>query len=202
MEYQGCIDNQSASQKTKNFKLAEVCSVPGPVNWQERSHRMFPIRNQNGSLTCVCQTLATEMGIIFQQKYNEWIDFSSSFLYQQRGGSYGGCSSIDIYTIFPKLGNIFETIMPSQNMHEADILALERKNYYSDLALAFSIKRVELPVDFGTVASTIANTDKGVMVWFSSNYEEWTSTPFVSNSPLTFNHSVTEIGRASCRERV
>ena len=82
--YIGCIDNQSSSQKAKNFKLAEVCASAGPVNWQERSHRMFPIRNQNGSLTCVCQTLATEMGIIFQQKYNEWIDFSSSFLYQQR----------------------------------------------------------------------------------------------------------------------
>lgn len=192
--YQGCHDNQTVEQKAKNFKLEEVAGDIQVVDWKEKSSWVeYPVRDQNGSLTCVAQTLATEMGIIFKQKYGEFLDFSASFTYQQRGGTYGGCSSSDIYSRFPKLGNIFESLMPSQKMHEVEVLAVPRKNWYSDIAKPFTVKRIELPVDFETVASTIQATGKGVMVWFHIGANEWTSQPVRLTDVLSSNHSVTAV---------
>lgn len=192
--YKGASDNQTDEQKAKNYKLEEFVSSIQPVVWVERPYAtLYPIRNQNGSSQCVCMTLATEMGIIAKQKYGEFIDFSSSFPYQQRGGSYGGCTSSDVYSVFPKLGNVFESVMPSQNLHEDEALAVERKNYYKDLALPFSIKRIALPIDFETVVSTIQATGKGVMVWFRFSNAEWTDIPQVLPQPTTSGHSVTAV---------
>jgi len=192
--YLGCKDNQTTEQKAKNYKLEEICAAITHVEWVEKTNwASYPLRNQNGSLTCVCQTLATEMGIIAKQKYNEWIDFSASFPYQQRGGDYGGCSSSDIYSVFPRIGNVSESLMPSQNMHEAEVLAVKRDSWYSDLAKAFSMSRIELPVDFETVASTIQATGKGVMVWFHIGSNEWNSEPVFNGSSVQSNHSVTAI---------
>lgn len=193
--YIGAIDNQTKVQKGNNFKFAEVCSEPAPVVWEEKTYwKSYPIRNQNGSSQCVCMTLATEMGILFSQKYEEWIDFSSSFPYQQRTDtSVGGCGSTDIYSVFPKLGDVFESIMPSQNMHEDECMSVPLKAYYKDLAKPFTVKRIELPIDFETVASTIQATGKGVMLWFHFNNAEWTNTPIVGIVPATGGHSVTAV---------
>ena len=133
------------------------------------------------------------MGIIFEQKYGEFIDFSAAFPYKQRGGTYGGCNSNDIYSIFPKLGDIFESIMPSQDMGELEVAQLELKSYYKDLAKPFTVKRIELPIDFETVASTIQATKKGVMVWFRFSHPEWTDIPVALPQPTTSGHSVTAV---------
>lgn len=194
-KYIGAIDNQSVAQKKNNFKLEEVCSAPEPVKWVEKTDWIkYPIRNQNGSSQCVCMTLATEMGILFKQKYGTFIDFTSAFPYQQRGDtSQGGCTSNDVYSIFPKIGNVFESFMPSQNLHEAEVMAIELRNYYKDLAKVFTVKRIELPIDFETVASTVQATGKGVMVWFKFSAPEWTDTPQVLPQPTTSGHSVTVV---------
>lgn len=192
--YNGAIDNQTSEEKAENYKLAEIVASISPVEWVEKNDwTQYPIRNQDGSLTCVCQTLATEMGIIFKQKYGKFIDFSSSFPYQQRGGNYGGCTSSDVYSVFPKIGNIFESQMAGQNLREDEVLNIPLENYYKDLALPFTVKRIELPVDFETVASTIQATGKGVMVWFHFSYDEWTDMPVVLPQPTTSGHSVTAV---------
>lgn len=193
--YIGAVDNQSTEQKKNNYKLEEVCTAIAPVNWVEKSDwRKFPIRNQDGSSQCVCMTLATEMGIIFEQKYGSFIDFSSSFPYQQRSNTtVQGCNSNDVYSVFPKLGNVFESIMVSQNINEIGAMSVELKNYYKDLAKAFTIKRVELPIDFETVASTVQATGKGVMVWFHFSGPEWIDIPQVLPQPTTSGHSVTVV---------
>jgi hypothetical protein len=193
--YQGARDTQTKEQKSKNFKLEEVCTAIQPVNWVEKSEwAKYPIRNQNGSSQCVCMTYSTELGIIFKQKYNSWIDFSSTFPYQQRNNTLQmGCTSVDVYSVFPKIGNIFESFMPSQNLHEAEAMTIELKNYYKDLAKSFMVKRIELPLDFETVASTIQATGKGVMVWFRFSSDEWTNIPTVSDKPITSGHSVTAV---------
>ena len=191
--YKGCIDNQNVAEKAKNYKFAEICSSISPVEWLEKTDWIsYTPRNQNGSLTCVVQTYATEMGIIAKQKYGEWIDFSASFPYQQKESiAYGGCSSTDIYKIFPKLGNIMEVIMPSQNMHEAEVLAVPRKKYYDDLAMPFKIPRIELPVDFESLCSTLQVTGKGIMIWFHIGAGEWGLEPVFLNNGISSNHSVT-----------
>ncbi|HEY5138146.1 MAG TPA: hypothetical protein VIJ25_02335, partial [Methylococcales bacterium] len=167
------------------------------VKWVEKpraSYRCFKGRDQNGSGECVVMTYATELSIVFFQKYGVWVDFSSSFPYQQRKyPENSGCSSEDVYTIFPRIGNVFESFMPSQQMSDAQAMAVPRLPYFADLALPFSIKRIQLPIDFDVVASTSQATGKGIMVWFKFSMAEWTNIPEIHPVPTTSGHSVTVV---------
>jgi hypothetical protein len=186
--YQGARDTQTEGQKERNYQQGEFVTTPTQPLWEEKpqeSWRSFAIRNQDGSGTCVVQTYATELGIIFKQKYNRWIDFSSSYPYQQRKyPTISGCTSEDIYSIFPKIGNLFERDMPSQLFTDQEVMAVNKEPYYEDIAKTFKITRVSLPLDFETVASTIQATGKGVMVWFHFSNAEWTNIPQVLPQPL------------------
>lgn len=195
--YLGCRNTQTPEQIAKNYTLSDVCTAEAPVIWTEKPRenwRSFPIRNQDGSGQCVCMTLATEMGIIFKEKYGEWIDFSSSFPYQARKyPDISGCTSEDIYSIFPKIGNIFEKDMPSQEMNDSQAMLVEKKKYFDDLAKTYKIARISLPINFETIASTIQATGKGVMVWFRFHPSEWTTIPTISNNIPSSGHSVTAV---------
>jgi hypothetical protein len=195
--YIGCRDTQTPEQKGKNYSFDEVCLAPVPVVWLEKTrdqYRSFPIRDQDGSGQCVCMTYATEMGIIFQQKYGVWMDFSSSFPYQARTNpEISGCNSVDIFDVFPKIGNLFEKDMPSQKMNDSQSMAVKKEVWFDDLAKVYKLKRIALPIDFETVASTIQATGKGVMVWFKFSPSEWTDTPTLTDKPITSGHSVTAV---------
>lgn len=193
--YVGCLDTQTSEQKQKNYKFEEVCTAPAPVIWTERDWlKSYPIRDQDGSGTCVCQTYANELGILFKQKYNEWVDFSAAFPYQYRKyPSVSGCNSEDIYSIFPKIGDVYEQFMPSQKMNDSQVMLVPKKNSFDDLAKTYKVARIELPIDFETVASTIQATGKGVMVWFKFSTPEWTTVPQVLSQPTTSGHSVTAV---------
>lgn len=190
--YMGCIDNQTEEEKALNYKQSEVVASVAPVVWTEKSsYRSFPIRNQDGSGTCVAQTEAKEQSIWLLNKYGVWVDMSASFRYQQRTNTESqGCTSSDIYSVFPKLGNIYESLMPSQNLSESQIMAVPRPEYLKDIAKVYNFKRIKLPIDFETVASTIQETGKGVMVWFKLSMAEWTTIPQVLPQPTTSGHSV------------
>ncbi len=193
--YQGATDTQSNEQKDRNFCQSEFVTSPAPVEWVEKpkyTWRKYAIRDQDGSGMCVCMTYATEMGIIAEQKYGKWIDFSSSFPYQQRKyPGTSGCTSEDIYSVFPKIGNVFEKDMKSQFMNDLDAMKVECEPYFKDMAKTFSVARIELPIDFETVASTVQHTGKGVMIWLKFSRDEWKDIPQVVDKPTTSGHSMT-----------
>lgn len=195
--YIGAFLDQTSEQLSKNYKHEEVVATVAPVSWVEKTPDQFlryKTRDQDGSGTCVVQTYAKELSIIFKQKYGVWIDFSASFPYQHRNNkAIPGCSSTDIYDIFPKIGNVFESFMPSQLMNDEQVMAVKNEPFFEDLAKVWCVKRIELPLDFDTVASTIQQTGKGVMVWFKFNNEEWKDKPVVSDKPTTSGHSITAI---------
>lgn len=195
--YLGAIDNQTPEQKELNYKQSEVVASVAPVNWPVKTPDQFikyPIRSQDGSSRCVVFTYAKELSIWFQQKYSVWIDFSTCFPYQQRTDtSIGGCTSVDIFTVFPKIGNIFEEYMPGDGLGEQKCMEVKMPSYAKDLAKIINTKRISIPLDFDTVASTIQQTGKGVMLWFKFNDNEWKDIPIVSTQPTTSGHSITGI---------
>ncbi len=195
--YCGANDTQTEDQKVKNFSQTEFVSGPACVLWEEKSidkWKKFPGRNQDGSGMCVAMTYATEMGIICLQKYGKWLDFSSTFPYQQRKyPTSSGCTSEDIYSLFPKIGNVFEKDMPSQLMNDSMAMQVTKEKYFDDIAKTFTVARIQLPINFETVASTIQQTGKGVMAWFKFSVPEWIDIPKVSPHPTTSGHSVTVI---------
>ena len=195
--YLGARDTQTNEQKARNYSFNEVCSAPFPATWIEKLQddwRHFPIRDQDGSGQCVCMTYATELGIIFNEKYGKFIDFSSSFPYQQRKyPSQSGCTSEDIYEIFPKIGNVFEKDMPSQKMNDSQAMLVQKEKWFDDIAKTWNIKRIALPIDFELIASTIQATGKGIMVWFKFHPKEWLDIPELSDYAPTSGHSVTVV---------
>jgi len=195
--YLRCRDTQTNEQKARNYSFDHICKSPFPFTWIEKLQddwRHFPIRDQDGSGQCVCMTYATELGIIFNEKYGKFIDFSSSFPYQQRKyPEQSGCTSEDIYEIFPKIGNVFEKDMPSQKMNDSQSMLVPKEKWFDDMAKTWNIKRIALPIDFEVIASTIQATGKGIMVWFKFHPKEWTDIPTLSDYAPTSGHSVTVV---------
>lgn len=195
--YNGAIDSQTEEQKAKNYKFSEVCTTSFPATWIEKPQEAwnsYKIRDQNGSGECVCMTYSTEMSIIFKQKYGVWMDFSSSYPYQARKmPTISGCTSEDVYSVFPKIGNVYESFMPSQEMTDAQAMAVKKEPYFDDLAKIYKIPRIQLPIDFETVASTVQATGKGVMIWVRFSIPEWTDIPQLMDLPITSGHSITVV---------
>jgi len=195
--YLGCYDNQTDEEKSKNYKQSDIVASVAPAVFPVKELKdlvNYPIRSQGSSSRCVTFTYAKELSIWFLIKYGVWIDFSTCFLYQQRNNKeLLGCSSVDIYTNFPKLGDIFEMFMPGDGLGEKDALAIPMPPYAKDLAKVVEVKRISLPIDFDTVASTLSTTGKGAMLWFHFNRDEWKEIPVVSDKPWTSGHSITAI---------
>lgn len=195
--YLGTIDNQSPEEKEKNYKQSEVvASVALPTfPAKERENFLrYPIRSQGKSSRCVTFTLAKELSIWFYQKYGVWVDFSTCFNYQLRSNpEVEGCSSYDVFTLFPKLGNIFEQFMLGDGLGEKECMAVKMPSYAKDMAKFIEFKKIALPIDFDTVASTLQKTGKGVMLWFKFNKYEWKDIPITSQQASTSGHSITAI---------
>ena len=196
-KYFGAYDNQSDEQKEKNYKQSDVVTAVTPPIFPVKEPKNFlkyPIRSQGASGRCVTFTYAKELSIWFQQKYGVWMDFSTCFPYQLRSNpDISGCSSVDIFEVFPKIGNIFESFMPGDGLGDMASMAVKMPTYAKDLAKMVEVKRISLPLDFDTVASTLQNTGKGVMLWFHFNSYEWKDIPILSEQPITSGHSITAI---------
>ena len=191
--YNGAIDNQSESQKARNYKFEEVCAGSATPIFEERPYyNILKQRFQNGSGSCVTQTMANEVFKILYQKYGNEVEVSAAYPYQKRNNpNMGGCSSIDIYDIFPKLGNVLECLMPSQNMGDTEMMKIPCLNFMVDLAKLYNFKRIALPLDFDTVVATMQQTGKCVMLWFHFTGKEWyREIPIVLNEYPTGGHSV------------
>ncbi len=175
-----------------------------PVVWAEKPQsawRKFPISNQNGSGSCVAQTLKHLYGIYLYLKTGVWVAISASHIYQRRSNKpAGGMGGEDVFTIGQK-GTTLEMFAPSENMSDTQMDAVNVVPFMSKIGETFKLGAyvVVSPTDIDTVASIIQKTGKGVMVWFYFTYPEWTNVPKVINpnlvkeAPSTLRHSVTAV---------
>lgn len=198
------VDTRQQVEKEKDYHLGEIVASVNPVNWTEKPKeqwRKFPIYNQNGSGSCVAQTMAKLLGILYWLKNNNYIHFSATHVYQRRSNKpSGGMAGVDAFDIARK-GVTLEELAPSQNMTDAQMDGYKIENYKEKVGEIFSIpKYVQLPIkDIDTIASVIQTTNKAVMVWFYFKIDEWTERPFVKYPNLdvsatdTARHSITAV---------
>lgn len=195
------IDKRPVSEKEKDWKFREVVASADPVNWIEKPQdqwRKFPIFNQNGSGSCVAQTEAKELGIMRYLKDGNYVHFSASDIYQRRANRpESGMNAIDARKI-ATTGTTLEVLAPSQNLSDPQMDAQEIEPYKREVGKVFSISNyIEDPTkSIDTIASIIQKTQKGVMVWFYFEAQEWREKPVVINhnldltNPITLRHSV------------
>lgn len=200
----GVIDDyRTDEEKAKDYEFREIVASYAPVNWTEKSidqWRKFPIKDQDGSSSCVAQTMSKILGILSTLSGDEYIDFSASYIYQRRKnktwGTGLGMIGIDAFDIVRKDGDTLEELMPSQKIDEIEINKVpesERDGLVAEVYKLGNYVTYKPKLDFEAIASTIQQTGKPVMVWFMFNYDEWTDIPTVKTDKPTIHHSVTAV---------
>ena len=173
--------------------------MASPVDWKEKtSWRTFPVLNQERKNTCVANTMAKLLGIMYYLRDGIYIDFSRSDIYRRRVNKpTAGMVSNDAFQIAQN-GVTLEDFVSSNQLTDAEIDALAVEKFKEEIGSVLKISNyLTIPSgDFETVASTIQATGKGVMVWFYFNSNEWSSKyPKVIDNQLTsvnaLRHSVT-----------
>lgn len=198
------IDSRQRSEKEKDYRLEEIVSSPNAVNWREKSKdelRRFPIFDQNGSGSCVAQTAAKLLGIMYKQNTKDnFVWFSATHIYQRRKNApSSGMIGVDCLNILRE-GVTLEDLVPSQDMTDSEMDNKKIEDHEKQVGRIFKIGNyVKLPVqNIETVASVIQTTGKGVMVWFYFERDEWTTVPKVKRDvslrgSKTSRHSVTAV---------
>ena len=198
------IDVRPEEEKENDYHFGEIVAAANPVSWVEKPQsawRKFPIFNQDGSGSCVAQTLAKLLGILYWLKNQLYVHFSATHIYQRRSNKpSGGMAGVDAFNIARK-GVTLEELVPSQNMADPQMDGAEIPQYKQDVGSVFKIGNyVSLPIkDIDTIASVIQTTNKAVMVWFYFKSDEWSDVPTVKYPDLnlyagdTNRHSVTAV---------
>lgn len=174
------IDERPAEAKVKDIFQVELVASTAPVEWKEKKDkdwRKFPEQNQDGSGSCVAQTVKKLGGIQLFLKEGKYVEFSATPIYQARSNRPGGgMIGVEAFDIWKRDGLTLESLVPSFKMNDSQMDAYPVEQYEKDIAKVFAIaNHVGLPVkDFETIASTIQATGgKGVMVWFYFTHSEW-----------------------------
>ncbi|MFZ2152297.1 MAG: peptidoglycan-binding domain-containing protein [Minisyncoccia bacterium] len=184
--YQGAIlDTRTQEAKDKDYHFGEIVVSADPVNWiikPRNEWRKFPIFDQDGGGSCVAQTMAKLLGIMYFLLNGIYVHFSATHIFQRRiNKPQSGMGGDDVFRIGSE-GVTLEELVPSQGMTDAQMDAVVIPQYKQDVGKIFKIAKnwVILPIkDIETIASVIQKTGKGVMTWTFWNYDEWGPVPKV-----------------------
>lgn len=197
-------DTRPAEAKLKDIKQAEVVASISPVNWVQKPQtawRRFGLQDQDGSGSCVEQTIKKLAGINLFLKEGTYVEFSAAYYQLRSNKPSPGMIGDEAFEIWRKEGITLESLVPSQKMSDAQMDAIKVEQYEKDIAAVFKVGgHYDLPQkDIEAVASTIQATGKGVMVWFYFTYAEWGDVPTILDSSLSLltqsalRHSVTAV---------
>ena len=196
------LDNRNSLERLRDFRFEESITAPDPVSWREKSEsewRKFPIFNQNGSGSCVAQSMAKLLGINYFLENGSYVHFSASHIYKRRmNRPTAGMLGYDAFKI-AQSGVTLEELTPSQEMNDEEMDSIDIPEYKQKVGELFKIKNyLQFNAgDIDKVASIIQRTKKGVMVWFYWMPEEWMNIPVVKYPSLlvekAYRHSVVAV---------
>jgi len=183
------LDTRTSDEILRDYHFGETVASINPVNWIEKSPstwRKFPIYNQNGSGSCVAQTMAKLMGIMYWLKNGKYVHFSATHIYQRRTNKpSGGMGGVDVFNI-AREGVTLEELVPSQSLTDTQMDSYVIDEYKKKVGEVFKIGNfLILPIkDIDTIASIIQTTGKGVMCWSYFKNDEWTEVPSIKYPEL------------------
>lgn len=189
-------DNRSESRKSKDFFFNEIVSSACPVDWFEKKEsewRKFPDQDQNGSGSCVMQTIRKLAGVLLYLKEKTYVNFSGAFYQLRSNKPAGGMIGVEAFDIWKENGLTLEQLVPSEKMTDAEMDAIQIEQYEKDVAKVFAIGG-HIGIEngeFETVASVIQTTGKAVMAWFYFTAEEWSQLiPEIKTPGLALNEAL------------
>lgn len=172
------IDNRPEEAKKKDYKFEEIVASAAPVNWVEKDPkkvRRFKDQFQDGSGSCVAQTLRKMTGVYVFLKTKTYLDFSATHVYQRRSNKPdGGMIAVNAFDIGQK-GITLEQFCPSEELTDAKMDAAVVTPFMASVGEAFKLGKYFTIAtgDIDVIASIIQETGKAVMVWFYFTHSEW-----------------------------
>jgi len=174
-------DTRADVEKAKDWLASEIfIPVSGTPTYRkvnEGEWAKYQVRNQNGSGSCVANTVAKMFEIKRKLDKGDSIKFSHAPIYIKRSNKpSAGMIGVNALQIACDTSTCQEADMPSENMHDAQLDALELPEYYEDL------NNLVLPTNFATVPAKDLNFDfvaqliqrEGcAMIWINTDYVSW-----------------------------
>lgn len=185
----------------KAIHFNELVSSYNPVSLVEKlpdQWRSFPISDQDGSGSCVAQTVAKMAGIHYFLENGEFVPFSATYIYQQRSNKPMSGMGFPDFANIAKKGMTLEALVPSQKMSDDKMDSITIQDYKKKVAEVFPLGDglVLNSGNFDEVASVVLTTGKPVMVWLYFLYEEW------KDKPVIIDQSLDKYGEKTCRHSV
>lgn len=198
------IDTRTEEQKAKDIHIVETVASIAEVFWTEKPEsawRKFPDQDQNGSGSCVANTIKKLACVLFWLKTGVTQVFSATSIYTNRSNKpEGGMIGVESFEIWKEKGITLEAFAPSERMGDTQMDAIKIEQYAKDVAKVFCLSNHigGTNGDFEAVASIIQQTGKAVMVWFYFTPEEWSpKIPVIISQGLTIQsgarHSVAAV---------
>lgn len=192
-------DTRSYEEAIKDISFNEIVAKADPVTWVEKSPnewRKFSVRNQDGSSSCVAQSIAKMSEVLYFIKTGSKLVFSAGFYKFRSNYPEEGMIGANAFSIWSDKGIPLEALVPSQNKSEFELNKVDTDAIDLEHAKSFAIDKpiyFEARTSFEQVASTIQKTQKPVMVWFTFNRDEWTDIPTIKTQYPNLAHSVTAV---------
>lgn len=185
-------DDRHQSLKDLDYKHEEVASAVAPLWLKKTSYRHYPVKDQSNSSSCVANATALIMGIENELEEGEYVDLSARDIYTKRMNMPGeGMYFVDALAIAKNYGATLEVCMPSNGKGEVKMNEnIDRKVSDTQIAKVFKAGGyVQLPIDIDTIAS-VSEKGKGILLGFTFNFDEWTSTPKLLHDTAPLHHGV------------
>ena len=136
--FTGCLpDTRTNEEKAKDWH--KDLAMSGVVNWVEKDFgdiKTFPLKNQDGSGSCVAQTLSLMLGIENYLEEGKYIEFSAGDIYTKRSNKDSmGMIGVEALEIARKNGCTLESLIPSNEQSESQINDIKR-SLFADTSAA------------------------------------------------------------------
>jgi len=190
-------DIRSQAEKEKDWKAEEVFA-PQPPKFRtvfEGQWKKYQIRNQDGSGSCVANTVAKMLEIKRFLAHGDSVKFSHAPIYINRVNKpNGGMVGQDALQLAVKFSSCKEVEMPSENMTDAQLDALRLPANFEALNnLVKPTNYVVLPNDFDYVASMIEQ-EGCAMIWVDTGFSQWgRDIPLKGGKGGGVRHSITGV---------
>ena len=175
-------DTRSETEQSKDWLASELIPVTGELTKNYRvvsqgDWKKYQTRNQDGSGSCVANTVAKMLEVKRQLSKGDSVKFSHAPIYIHRSNKPAtGMIGVNALDLACKFSSCKEEEMPSENMNDQQLDALKLPENYEDL------NNLVLPTNFMTVKAADLNFDyvasltlrEGcAMVWVNTDYANW-----------------------------
>lgn len=172
------VDNRTDEEKAKDFHQTELVAM-GTVTPKFRTvtdgqWAKYTPRNQDGSGSCVANTVAKMLEVKRKMGQGDVIKFSHAPIYIKRSNKPStGMVGVNALQIACATSSCKESDVPSENMSDAQLDAITLPANFEDLNnLVLPSHYTQLPMDFDYIAAMVEK-EGCAMIWVNTDYQNW-----------------------------